>query len=675
MIEKMNDKAEYIDELCINTLRMLAVDAVEKAESGHPGMPLGAAPMAYVLWTRFLKHNPKNPNWPNRDRFILSAGHGSALLYALLHLAGYDVSLKELKNFRQYGSLTPGHPEYETPGVEVTTGPLGQGFGMGVGMAIAERFMSARYNKHDTGIINHHTYAIVSDGDLMEGVASEAASIAGYQKLGKLIYLYDDNHVSIEGSTDITFTENVCERFRAYEWHVQRVEDGNDLDAIDHAIKAAQEHAHQPSLIAVRTHIGFGSPKQDSASAHGEPLGADAYKATKEFYGWPSDTPFYIPQEVKEHFNKIASRGCELEAQWLNHMECYRCNYPEEAEQLMCELNGELPKGWEKCLPEFRAGGHMATRSASGKVMNELAKELPNMIGGSADLAPSNKTLLLGCGDADADDPLGRNVHFGVREHGMGAIVNGMALHGGVIPFGATFLVFSDYMRPSIRIAALMKSKSIFVFTHDSVALGEDGPTHQPIEHLASLRAMPNLVVIRPADANETAQAWKFAVANHGPVALMLSRQNLPTIDRSKFASASNLKKGAYVLSDSDRAQIILIATGSEVHLALEAKEVLEGKGIKTRVVSMPSWELFEEQGQSYRDSVLPADITARVAVEAGSTFGWKRWVGDKGRIIGIDRFGASAPGEVAMQKLGITVENIVKQSLEILTGMSIFSA
>ena len=661
----MSHSGRDLDNLCINTIRILAADAVEKAKSGHPGMPLGAAPMAYVLWTRFMRYNPAKPKWPNRDRFVLSAGHGSMLLYALLHLAGFDLSLDEIKNFRQWESKTPGHPEYWcAPGVEVTTGPLGQGVGMGVGMALAERHLAARFNRPGLPIVDHYTYAIVSDGDLMEGVGSEAASLAGHLKLGKLIYLYDDNHISIEGSTNLTFTEDVCRRFEAYGWHVQRVKDGNDLDAIGKAIEKAQKNTEQPSLIAVRTHIGFGSPKQDNASVHGEPLGEEALRATRKHFGWGDKPMFYVPEEARAVFRQAVERGRKWESECRARFEEYRRAYPNDARQLEGWLAGQLPSGWDADIAAFPADKPMATRAASGKILNTIAKRLPNLIGGSADLGPSTKTLINDGGDFEADNPSGRNLHFGVREHAMGAMVNGMALHGGLIPYGSTFLVFSDYMRPSIRIAALEKAHSIFVFTHDSIGLGEDGPTHQPIEQLMSLRAMPNLTVIRPADANETAAAWRLAIERKGPVALVLTRQKLPTLDAKHFPVADGPSKGAYVLSDSQgEPNLILIASGSEVHLALEARAKLVQQGIRVRVVSMPSWELFEEQSKDYRDSVLSPHITARLAVEAGVTLGWHRWVGEKGDVVGIDRFGASAPGPVAMEKYGISADNIVRRA------------
>jgi transketolase len=652
-----------LKELCVNTIRMLAVDAVEKAKSGHPGMPLGAAPIIYILFTKFLRHNPENPKWFNRDRFVLSAGHGSALLYAVLHLCGYDLSLDELKNFRQWESKTPGHPEYWcAPGVEATTGPLGQGFGMGVGMAIAERFLAARYNKKDYPLIDHYTYAVVSDGDLMEGVSSEAASLAGHLGLGKLIYLYDDNHVSIEGSTDLTFTEDVCKRFEAYRWHVQRVSDGNDLNAIETAVKKAQKDK-RPSLIAVRTHIGFGSPKQDSASAHGEPLGADALKKTKKFFRWPEDKLFYVPDEVKTEFIKVTEKGKLLENEWLALSERYRESFPSEYREFENEMKKELPAGWERAVPVFEGDAFSATRESSGKVINALAKVIPNIIGGSCDLAPSTKTIIEGGGDAGPQFAGGRNIHFGVREHSMGTIVNGMALHGGAIPYGSTFLVFSDYMRPPIRLAAMMGIHSIFIFTHDSIGLGEDGPTHQPVEQLMSLRAIPNLIVIRPADANETAAAWRIAIERKKPVALILTRQKVPILVPSRYPVIEGVSKGAYILiGGGERPDIILAATGSEVHLAVAAHEKLKGEGINARVVSMPSWELFEEQSKEYRQKVLPHDVP-KLAVEAGITLGWQKWTGGKGAVIGIDGFGASAPGDIVMEKFGFTVENVVSKA------------
>lgn len=663
-----NNDHGKLDELCVNAIRMLAVDAVEKAKSGHPGMPLGAAPMAYVLWTKFLRHNPMNPAWFNRDRFVLSAGHGSALLYAMLHLTGYDLSLDDLKKFRSLHSRTPGHPEYGlTPGVEATTGPLGQGFAMGVGMAIAEDVMGRRFNKKDFRIVDHYTYAIVSDGDLMEGVASEAASLAGTLKLGKLIYLYDDNHISIEGDTSPAFNEDVLKRFAAYGWHTSRVADGENLDAIEEAIAAAQRITDRPSLIAVRTHIGAGSPKQDNASVHGEPLGADAVKATKKFYNWPEE-PFFIPKEVLEYMQDAIASGSRRESAWNEQIRSYRNKYPADAGGLDDWLLKKPRDGYDVQIPKFDPAVALATREAGGIVMNAIAAGMENFIGGSADLAPSTKTNLNGFGDVGTSSDTPRNIHFGVREHAMGAIVNGVTLHGGLRAFSSTFLVFSDYMRPAIRLAALMNIPSIFIFTHDSVGLGEDGPTHQPIEQLMSLRLIPNLIVIRPADANETAAAWRVAMESAGPVALALSRQKVPTLDAGKYSIADGVKRGAYILSDSGgAADIIIIATGSEVHLALAAKDLLEKENVNVRVVSMPSWELFEKHPAMYRDKVLLPQIKKRIAIEAGAIIGWLRYVGDEGIVIGIDRFGLSAPGDQVMKELGIDVQNIVNAARKIL--------
>jgi transketolase len=659
-----------IDELCINTVRMLAADGVEKAKSGHPGLPMGAAAMAYVLWTRFLRHNPSNPNWPDRDRFVLSAGHGSMLLYSLLHLSGYDLPLEEIKNFRQWNSKTPGHPEYGlTPGVETTTGPLGQGFANGIGMAIAERYLAARFNRPGHDIVDHYTYGIVSDGDLMEGVSHEAASLAGHLGLGKLIYFYDDNHISIEGGTDIAFTENRTARFAAYGWHVQQVTDGNDLKAIEEAVVAAQKETTRPSLIAVRTHIGFGSPnKQDSAKAHGEPLGEEEIRLTKENLGWPLEPNFFIPAEAFSHFRKALDKGKEAEDQWQASFQAYQQHYPELADEWHRWIEGELPEGWQNEIPTFPADPKgVATRVSSGTVLNALAAKVRNLVGGSADLAPSNKTLIDGKKDYQADQYDGRNFRFGVREHAMGSVLNGMALHGGVYPYGGTFLVFSDYMRPAIRLAALSELKVIYVFTHDSIGLGEDGPTHQPIEHLAALRAIPNLIVIRPADANETAQAWKAALQHqNGPVALALTRQSLPTVDREKFGPAEGLHNGAYILREAGKQKpdIILIASGSEVEIVQAAAEMLDAKKLAVRVVSMPSWELFEAQPEAYRQQVLPIDVKAKIAVEAGSPQGWDRYVGEMGRVIGLDHFGASAPYDVLYEKFGITADHVVDKAL-----------
>jgi transketolase len=651
-----------LDQLCINTIRMLSADAVQQAKSGHPGMPMGAAAMAYVLWTRFLKHNPANPRWPDRDRFILSPGHGSMLLYSLLHLTGYDLPLDELKRFRQWGSKTPGHPESGlTPGVEATTGPLGQGFANGVGMAIAERHLACTFNKPGFEIVDHYTYGIVSDGDLMEGVSSEAASLAGTLKLGKLIYLYDDNEISIEGSTELAFTESVGRRFEAYGWHAQHV-DGNDLEGVEAAIRAAQAETERPSLIVSRTHIGFGSPgRQDTAKAHGEPLGEEELRATKRALGWPLEPPFSIPEEALAHFRRALARGAEAEAAWRERVQAHARAFPEDAREWKTMLSGELPSGWDSGIPEFTpADGPIATRAASGKVLNALAATVPSLIGGSADLAPSTSTYLKGYGDLGVAEWCARNMHFGVREHAMGAIANGMALHGEVIPYTATFLAFADYMRPAIRLAALMEIRVIFIYTHDSIGLGEDGPTHQPVEHLLSLRAIPGLLTLRPADATETAEAWRVALEHRGPTALVLSRQNLPVLDRGKLASASGVKRGAYILAESDGSpDVIMIATGSEVHVALAAREILREQGISARVVSMPSWELFERQSQAYRHEVLPPSVKARVAIEAGRSLGWRAYVGDEGAIVGLDRFGASAPAARLFEEFGFTPEHV----------------
>jgi transketolase len=661
------------DQLCINTIRMLAADAVEKARSGHPGMPMGAAAMAYVLWTRFLRHNPENPAWPDRDRFVLSAGHGSMLLYSLLHLTGYDVSLDELKNFRQWGSKTPGHPEHGlTPGVETTTGPLGQGFANGVGMAIAERHLASVFNRPGYEIVNHFTYGIVSDGDLMEGISHEAASLAGHLGLGKLIYLYDDNHISIEGSTNIAFTEDRLKRFEAYGWHVQQVTDGNDLEQLSAAIAAARDETRQPSFIAVRTHIGYGSPnKQDTAGAHGEPLGAEELKLSKQNLNWPAEPAFYLPQEAVSHFREALAKGAQLDRSWQETFTSYETAHPELAGRWRQWTDGGLPDAWERKMPVFDADiKGMATRVASGKILNAIAGGMTNLMGGSADLAPSTKTLIDHEDDFQPPGFDGRNMRFGVREHAMGGILNGMALHGGLIPYGATFLIFSDYMRPAIRLAALMKCHVIYVFTHDSIGLGEDGPTHQPIEQLAALRAIPHLKVVRPCDANETVAAWKAALKSiGGPVALVLTRQNLPVLDRTVAGPADGLEKGAYVVSDpqDSRPDLILMASGSEVHVALAAAAALSDRGLAVRVVSMPCWELFEEQPEEYRRLVLPPEVTSRLAVEAGSPQGWHRYVGSRGRVIGLTHFGASAPYEVLYAKFGLTADRVVEESLDLL--------
>lgn len=650
------------DMLCINTIRFLAVDAVEQAKSGHPGMPMGAAPMAYVLWIRHLRHNPRDPMWPNRDRFVLSAGHGSMLLYALLHLTGYDLPMEELQCFRQWGSRTPGHPEYGlTPGVETTTGPLGQGFANAVGMAIAEQYLAAHFNRDGFPLFDHFTYVIASDGDLMEGISHEAASLAGHLGLGKLIVLYDDNDISIDGSTDLTFTEDVGARFEAYGWHVQRVDDGNDLVAIDAALWKARAETERPSLIIVRTHIGYGSPnKQDTSAAHGAPLGPEEVRQTKRNLGWPESKTFYVPEEVYRHMRQAVTRGQQWQAEWEALRARYREAHPAEAAELDRWLSRRLPEGWSEGLPTFEAGKAVATRSASGAVLNVLAPRLPELIGGSADLAESNKTHPKGREAFSRDNRKGGYIHFGVREHAMAAICNGLSLHG-LRAYASTFLVFSDYLRPSLRLSALMGQPVIYVFTHDSIGLGEDGPTHQPIEHLASLRAIPHVVVLRPADATETVEAWKVALERKdGPTVLVLTRQNVPVLDRSRLAPADGVRRGAYVLKEAQGAlQAILLASGSEVHVALAAAEQLEAEGIGARVVSMPSWELFRQQEAAYRESVLPPEVTVRVAVEAGVGQGWEQFVGCRGSIVGIERFGASAPGKVLFEKFGFTPERV----------------
>ena len=676
-----------LDQQCINTLRFLSVDMVQKANSGHPGLPLGAAPMAYALWTRQLKHNPANPHWPDRDRFVLSAGHGSALLYSLLFATGYDLTLDDLKQFRQWGSKAPGHPEYgHTPGVEITTGPLGQGLANAVGMVIGEAHLAARYNRGGHTVVDHRTWAIVSDGDLMEGVASEAASLAGHLKLGKLVCLYDDNYVTLAAGTDITFSEDRAKRFEAYGWQTITVDDGNDIAAIDQALNDAVAETARPSLILVRTHIGYGSPKQDSYKAHGSPLGKDDVKATKENLGWPTEPDFLVPEPALKHFHEAGQRGAQAQSEWNSRLDGYAKAFPELAAELRGRLRGELPEGWDADIPSFDVDPKgLATREAGGKVMNAIAPHLPALFGGSADLDSSTFTNLKGFGDfnpaATPDEDTqgsdsagwsdaGRNLHFGVREHAMGAIVNGLAVHGGFIPYGSTFLIFSDYMRPAIRLAALMGVHAIHVFTHDSIALGEDGPTHQPIEQLASLRAIPNLTLLRPADANETAVAWRVAVeTRERPVLFALTRQKVPTIDRTQHASAEGLRKGAYILREADAGKpaLILIASGSEVSLILEAAETLRGEGVAVRCVSMPSWELFDAQPQSYRDAVLPPDVPARLSVEMGATQGWRRYVGDHGDVLGIDHFGASAPAEELQREFGFTAQNVVKRAKALL--------
>lgn len=676
-----------IDELCINTLRMLSIDMIQAADSGHPGLPLGAAPMAYVLWIRHLKHNPLNPDWFDRDRFILSAGHGSALLYSLLFATGYGLSLDQIKQFRQWNSMTPGHPERgRTPGVETTTGPLGQGFGNGVGLAIAEAHLAARFNQPGHGIIDHFTFGIVSDGDLMEGAASEAASLAGHLKLGKLIYLYDNNHVTLAAGTNITFTEKVDLRFEAYGWHTLTVEDGNDIEAIDRALRAAKDEKERPSLILVRTQIGCGSPLQGSFKAHGEPLGAENVKATKRNFGWPEEPLFHAPPEALVHFRHALKSGARAESNWNAAVEAFTREFPETAAELKLAIKSELPSGWDANIPQFPPDAKgVATRAASEKVLAALAPKLPGLIGGSADLNPSTKTVLKNMGDFEHPQSAGgdrqgssgggwsyagRNIHFGVREHAMGAILNGLATHGGTLPYGATFLIFSDYMRPPMRLAALMDVRVIYIFTHDSIGLGQDGPTHQPIGQLAGLRAVPNLVVIRPCDANETAAAWRTAIQiQDRPVALILTRQAVPTLDRAGLASADELKRGAYILADAPdkKPDLILIASGSEVQLVVAAREQLRDRGIQARIVSMPSWELFEQQPPGYRKAVFPRAVRTRVAVEAGSTLGWHKYVGDRGAVIGIDHFGSSAAGPVLMREYGFTVERVCECAEKVL--------
>jgi len=660
-----------LQDLSINTIRFLAADAVEKAQSGHPGTPMGLAPLAYVLWKRFLKHNPKNPKWADRDRFVLSAGHASMLLYSLLYLTGYDLTLEDIKQFRQWGSKTPGHPEYgHTAGIETTTGPLGQGFANAVGMAMAERYLAAYFNREGHKIVDHYTYCICGDGDLMEGITSEAASLAGNLQLGKLIYFYDNNHITIEGQTDIAFSrEDVRERFEAYGWHVLIEDDGNDIDTIENLISKAQAETRKPSLIIVRTHIGYGSPKQDTAAVHGTPLGAEDLKKTKQNLDWPLEPSFYVPPEVLTHYREALADGHVTETEWNTRFEKYAKEYPQQAQEWKRFMNGELPESWDKDLLAYDKEGSIATRSASGEVLNAVAPKIPNLLGGAADLSPSTDTYMKGLGDFLKDNHKGRNFHFGVREHAMGAILNGLTLHGGLISFGATFFIFSDYMRPPIRLAALMNIPTIFVFTHDSIAVGEDGPTHEPIEQLISLRAIPNMTVIRPADANETREAWKYALTNRrGPVILVLTRQKLPILDQKKFESAKNLTKGAYIVSPAKTpAQLILIATGSEVSLAIAAQEKLAEQNISASVVSMPSCELFDAQPQEYKDKVLPPSIKKRLVIEAASSRGWRDYVGLEGDIIGINRFGASAPGPIVMEKLGFTVENVVNHALALI--------
>ncbi len=659
----MND----LERRSIDTIRFLSVDMVEAARSGHPGLPLGAAPMAYALWDRVLRHHPRDPSWPNRDRFILSAGHGSALLYELLHLTGYDLPIEELRRFRQWGSRTPGHPEAElTRGVEVTTGPLGQGFAMGVGMAIAERFLAQRYNREGFPVVDHATYALCSDGDLMEGISSEAASLAGHLQLGKLVYLYDSNDVSLEGPTSWSFSEDVGRRFESYGWAADRVEDGNDVEAITAAIRRARADERRPHLIEVRTHLGFGSPKQDSREAHGSPLGAEAVRATKARLGWPLEPTFLVPPEVREHLGRAVERGAREVAAWEVLRSEYRRQHPELADGFDRVLRGELPPGWESHVPGFPTGPtELATREASSQVLNALARVLPNLIGGSADLAPSTNTLLSG-EPSFSGGTVGRNLHFGVREHAMGAALNGMAMHGGLLPYGATFLVFADYERPAIRIASIMRAHALFLFTHDSIGVGEDGPTHQPIEQLWSLRAIPGVTLLRPADANETAAAWKVAVGRAGPVLMVLSRQKLPVLEPGGDAIAEGVPRGGYLLRGaSSRPDVILLATGSEVHLALSTAAELERRNVAVRVVSMPSVELFREQPEEYRRCVLPEGVPC-LAIEAGATLGWWSWVGPRGDVLGIDRFGASAPGPVLFETFHFTVPDVVERAMRL---------
>ncbi|NMC74736.1 MAG: transketolase [Geobacteraceae bacterium] len=661
-----------IDRLSIDTIRTLSMDAVQQAQSGHPGTPMALAPLAYVLWSRFHRFNPKNPGWFNRDRFILSIGHASMLLYSMLHLTGYDLSLEELKNFRQWGSRTPGHPEYgHTPGVETTTGPLGQGIMNGVGMAMAEAHLAAVFNRPGHAIIDHRTWVLCGDGDLMEGASHEAASLAGHLGLGKLICVFDDNRITIEGSTALSCSDNASRRFQSYGWHVIDVGDrADDLDALSRAFEEARDEEDRPSLIIVRSHIGYGSPnRQDSPSAHGEPLGEEEVRLTKRCYGWPEEETFFVPEEVRSHMGKAVERGIRLEEEWNARLDDYRQAYPDLADRLDASRAGVLPPGWDADLPVFSPEKAVATRAASGTVLNAVAARVPWLVGGSADLSPSTKSLIAGSGYLERDDPAGRNIAWGIREHAMAACASGMALHGGIRPYAATFFVFTDYARPAIRMAALMGLPVIYVMTHDSIGVGEDGPTHQPVEHLASLRAMPNLRVIRPADANETTWAWRSAMERmDGPTLLVLTRQNLPVFDRSVVAPAEGLLKGGYVLSRERGAtpRVILLATGSEVQLVLEAQQRLAAEGIDARVVSLPSWELFREQPMTYRDRVLPPDVTARLAVEAGASLGWREWVGDRGGILALDRFGASAPAGELFRRFGFTVENVVARAKEL---------
>jgi transketolase len=661
-----------IDELSINTIRTLAMDAVQKAESGHPGTPMALAPLAYVLYTRHLRHNPADPAWPNRDRLVLSAGHASMLLYASLYLSGYDVTLDDIKQFRQWESRTPGHPEYGyTAGVETTTGPLGQGVGNAVGMALAEAHLAAVFNREGHAIVDHHTYFICSDGDLMEGISHEAASFAGHVQLGKLIGFYDDNKITIDGSTDLSYSDDAAMRFEAYGWHVQHIADINNLEALDAAIAAAQRETTRPSMIVCRTHIGYGSPnRQDTAKAHGEALGVDEVKLTKQALGWPTLEPFHVPVEVLAHVRELTARGAGLQDEWRRQLIAYSKAYPTEAKELGRRLHGDLPAGWESALPTFtKENGAIASRAASGAVLNALMSKIPELVGGSADLTPSNNTQAKGEKELSASNKAGRYIHYGIREHAMASMMNGMSLHGGVIPFGGTFLIFSDYMRPSIRLGAFMHRRVIYVYTHDSIGLGEDGPTHQPIEHLSSLRAIPNLVVLRPADASETVEAWRIALKRtDGPTALALTRQKLGFIDREKYAAASGVARGAYVLADAPGGppEIVLMSTGSEVGIILEAQATLQAQGIRARTVSMPSMELFAAQSAEYRSEVLPRGVK-RVAIEAAHPMSWYRWVGDDGAVIGIERYGASAPYKEIYEGLGLTAGHVVERARTLL--------
>ncbi|MFP4641114.1 MAG: transketolase [Chloroflexota bacterium] len=664
--------SSQLDDLCINTIRLLAVDAVQKANSGHPGAPMGMAPMAYVLWDRFLKHNPADPKWPDRDRFLLSAGHASAMLYALLHLTGYDLPLDEIKRFRQWGSKTPGHPEYRTtPGVEATTGMLGQGFANGVGMAIAERWLAEHYNCPGHEIIDHYTYGIVSDGDLQEGISSEAASLAGKLRLGKLIYLYDDNDISIEGSTDLSFTEDVGKRFEAYGWHVVGPLDGMDPQAVEEAIKAAQRERERPSLLICRTVIGYGSPNRaGTAKAHGEALGEEEVRLTKENLGWNYREPFAVPLEAQEHLRKAIEHGRERQRDWETRLEAYRQSYPGDYEALMQDLQGRLPEGWDQGLSGLFDGQEkpLSTRKASGQVMSALASRVRALAGGSADLGTSVKTIIDGLGDFDCGSYTGHNLHFGVREHAMAGIANGMALHGGMIPYASTFLVFYDYMRPAVRMAALMGIRVIFVFSHDSVGVGEDGPTHQPVEQVLGLRSVPNLVTVRPADAVETAEAWKIALERiDGPTALILTRQDVPVLERSATTAADGVRRGGYVLWEASTSpEVLLIGTGSEVQIALEAGKLLQQKGVQARVVSLPSWELFDSQPEEYRNRVLPPNVPVRVSVEAGTPLGWEHYIGARGKAVGVPGFGASAPWKDIYQHMGLTAEHVADEAMQL---------